>query len=310
MEAALYGDEGFFRRAGSSPARHFRTSALASPLFAGAVAGLLCRLDDALDHPSRLDLVDVGAGRGELLQGVLAALPGEIAARVSAVGVEMAPRPDGLPSSIGWAADPRTGVNGLLIATEWLDNVPVDIVELDDTSTPRYVQVGADGTESLSGEPLDPRDASWLARWWPLDDAPPGARAELGAPRAAAWAAAVAGVERGLALAVDYGHFRGARPLFGTLTGFRNGRQVPPVPDGRCDLTVSVALDALDVPSQVVLEQRVALGLLGVHGGRPPIALASSDPVAYVRALARAGEAAELTDPAGLGGHHWVMHWV
>src|SRR5258708_3717206 len=79
--------------------------------------------------------------------------------------------------------------------------------------------------------------AAWLARWWPLDGAPPGARAELGRPRDEAWASAVAGVERGLALAVDYGHFLGGRPLFGTLTGFREGREVPPIPDGSCDLT-------------------------------------------------------------------------
>jgi len=309
MESALYGTGGFFR--GTAPAQHFRTSALASPLFAGAVASLLVRIDDGLDHPHRLDLVDVGAGRGELLLGVLAALPAEVAARVSAVAVELAPRPSGLPPAIGWATEVPTGINGLLIATEWLDNIPVDIVELDSSALrPRYLVIGANGTEQLSDEPLDPVDAEWLARWWPLDGAPPGARAELGAPRAAAWAAAVAGVQRGGARAGDYGHIRDARPPFGTLSAFRDGRQVVPVADGSCDLTVSVALDALAVPSPLLLQQRVALRLLGVHGGRPPIALASTDPAGYVRALARAGAAAELTDPAGLGGHYWVMHWV
>ena len=41
--------------------------------------------------------------------------------------------------------------------------------------------------------------------------------------------------------------------------------------------------------------------------GVQPLALASTDPAAYVRALAAAGAAAELTDPAGLGGHFWVV---
>jgi hypothetical protein len=47
----------------------------ASPLFAGAVAGLLCRVDEALGRPATLDFVDMAAGRGELAAGVLAALP-------------------------------------------------------------------------------------------------------------------------------------------------------------------------------------------------------------------------------------------
>lgn len=309
MERALYGDGGFFRRPDGGPAAHFRTSAHASPLFAAAVAGLLQRVDEALDRPARLDLVDVGAGRGELLRGVLSALPPSVAARVAAVGVEVAPRPAGLPDPIGWAPAIPTGINGLLVATEWLDNIPVDIVELDSRLRPRYVMSSADGTQTLDEAPLTPADAAWLAAWWPLEGLPEGARAELGAPRDEAWATAVGSVTRGLALAVDYGHLAGARPLFGTLTGFRDGRETVPVPDGSSDLTVAVALDSLGV-HHLLLTQREALRLLGVHGGRPPIALASTDPAGYLRALARAGEAAELTDPAGLGGHHWVMRWV
>ncbi|MEV6925483.1 SAM-dependent methyltransferase [Dactylosporangium sp. NPDC051485] len=305
MEAALYGPDGFFVR--SRPAAHFRTSATASPLFAGAVATLLGRLDEALGHPDPLDLVDVGAGRGELLTGVLAALPEQVRARVRATAVEKAPRPGELPSTIGWTSSPPTGVVGLLVATEWLDNIPVEIVELDAHVRPRYLQSSPDGTLALAPGGLDPSDAAWLARWWPLEGAPPGARAEIGAPRDEAWAAAAGCVARGLALAVDYGHVAADRPLFGTLTGFRDGREVPPVADGSCDLTVSVALDSLGSPT---MTQREALRLLGVDGARPPLALASSDPAGYVRALARASAAAELTDPSGLGGHHWILHWV
>ncbi|MGI5246918.1 SAM-dependent methyltransferase [Dactylosporangium sp. CA-139066] len=304
MEAALYGPEGFFVRC--APAEHFRTSALASPLFAGAIATLLVRLDAALHRPDPLDLVDVGAGRGELLTGVLAALPEDVRARVRAVGVEKAPRPGELPSTIGWTADLPSGVVGLLVATEWLDNVPVDIVELDEHFRRRYVQCSPDGVESLGAE-VSPPDAAWLDRWWPLDGAPVGARAEIGAPRDEAWAAARAAMARGLALAVDYGHFAADRPLFGSLTGFRAGREVPPVPDGSCDITVSVALDSLGSPTRT---QRDALRVLGIDGSRPPLAMASADPAGYVRALARASAAAELIDPAGLGGHHWVMHWA
>jgi hypothetical protein len=44
-----------------------------------------------------------------------------------------------------------------------------------------------------------------------------------------------------------------------------------------------------------------------VDGTRPPLALASTDPAGYLRALAAASAAAELTDPAGLGAHHWLL---
>ena len=71
-------------------------------------------------------------------------------------------------------------------------------------------------------------------------------RAEIGRPRDDAWADAVgARAAAGCALAVDYGHLRADRPPVGTLTGYRGGRQVPPVPDGRCDVTAHVAIDAV-----------------------------------------------------------------
>ncbi|WP_433223654.1 SAM-dependent methyltransferase [Dactylosporangium sp. CS-047395] len=301
MEAALYGPAGFFVH--QRPADHFRTSVHASPLFAGAIATLLGRLDEALEQPERLDLVDVGAGRGELLVGILAALPEGIRRRVRATGVERAPRPGDLPPTIEWSASPPPRTVGLLMATEWLDNVPLEIVEVDFQSRIWYLTSLLTPTD----EPLHPGDAAWLDRWWPLDGAPPGARAEIGRARDEAWAAAAATVERGLALAVDYGHFAADRPPFGTLTGYRDGRQVEPLADGNRDLTAHVALDSLGDP---VMTQREALRLLGVDGARPPLALASTDPAGYVRALARASAAAELTDPSGLGGHYWVMRWV
>jgi len=36
--------------------------------------------------------------------------------------------------------------------------------------------------------------------------------------------------------------------------------------------------------------------------------LATTDPAGYLRALSAAGAAAELTEPAGLGGHLWLLH--
>ncbi|MFI1376833.1 SAM-dependent methyltransferase [Streptomyces longwoodensis] len=321
----MYGPQGFYRRP-EGPAGHFRTSVHASPLFAGAVARLLCRVDEALGRPATLDFVDVGAGRGELVTGVLAALPAEVAARTRAYAVELADRPAGLDPRVQWRTDLPEGVTGLLFANEWLDNVPVDVAEVDATGVPRLVLVRDDGTERL-GEPVAGAQARWLDRWWPLP-AEEGTRAEIGLPRDAAWASAVAAVRRGLAVAVDYAHTRATRPPFGTLTGFRAGRETPPVPDGSCDITAHVALDACAeagreamspsaaaaadarASAPLLLTQRAALRALGVTGARPPLALASTDPAGYVRALAGAGEAAELTAPGGLGDFGWLLHPV
>jgi SAM-dependent MidA family methyltransferase len=140
-----------------------------------------------------------------------------------------------------------------------------------------------------------------------------GERAEIGWPRDMAWADAVSRVKRGYALAVDYGHLRAARPELGTLTGFRAGRQVEPVPDGSCDVTAHVAMDAVAGAAgtpYVLVTQREALKALGIDGGRPPIDLAHTDPAGYLRALSAAGAAGELIDPAGLGGHWWLLHSI
>lgn len=320
MRDALYGPEGFYRVGPEGPAGHFRTSVHASPLFAGAVARLLCRVDAALGHPAPLDFVDMAAGRGELVTGVLAALPADVAARTRAYAVEVAARPEGLDRRIRWRAEPPDGVTGLLFANEWLDNVPVEVAEVDAAGVARRVLVRADGAERL-GEPVAGAEAAWLARWWP-SAGEEGRRAEIGLPRDEAWASAVATLDAGLAVAADYAHTAAARPPFGTLTGFRRGRETEPVPDGSCDITAHVALDACAAahtarctpehapPDALLRPQREALHALGITGARPPLALASTDPAAYVRALASASQAAELTAPGGLGDFLWLLQPV
>lgn len=189
---------------------------------------------------------------------MLAALEPGTAARVRPYAVERAGRPAGLDPRIRWVAAPPDRATGLLFANEWLDNVPLEIAE-----DGRYVLVAPDGTESPGG-PLDGADRAWLERWWPG-----GGRAEIGRARDEAWAAAAGTLERGLAVAVDYVHTRDARPPYGTLTGFRAGREVPPVPDGSCDVTAHVALDSCAGPGALLLTQREALAALGVSGARP-----------------------------------------
>ncbi|MFG1809966.1 SAM-dependent methyltransferase [Streptomyces sp. NPDC049040] len=300
MERALYGPGGFFVR--ERPAGHFRTSVHVSQLYAGAVAELLCRVDAALGHPAELVFTDMAAGGGELCAGVLDALPAGVAARVSPYAVDLAPRPAGLDPRVTWAATPPRDARGLLFANEWLDNVPLSLAEADEDGTVRYVEVrAADGAERLGAE-VGGADAQWLGRWWPPEA---GTRAEIGLPRDEAWAAAAGSLAAGLAVAVDYSHVLAERPPYGTLTGYREGRQIPPVPDGSCDLTAHVAADSL--PAARHVPQRAALHALGLTAARPPLALATTDPAAYVRGLATAGEAAALTARGSLGDFTWSL---
>ncbi len=129
MQAALYGPDGFYAR-GEPPARHFRTSVHISPRYAAAVLDLLRHIDAGLGQPARLDLVDVGAGRAELLGQVLAAAEPGLARRIAAHAVEVTPRPAGLDPRIRWSGSPPEAITGLVVASEWLDNVPLDVVEL------------------------------------------------------------------------------------------------------------------------------------------------------------------------------------
>jgi len=265
---ALYGSDGFFLR--EDPLAHFRTN-VAVPLFATAVRRLAQRLDAAMGFPDPFDVVDLGAGRGDLLAALA-----DVPPRWRLTGVDLCePWTSQVPE-----------VTGLLLANEWLDAVPLDVVE-----DGALVLVDAAGTESRGA----PHVSDWADTWWP------SGRAEIGAPRDLAWAAAVARVRRGAAIAIDYGHDRTTRRP--TLTGYRDGRQVPPVPDGSCDITAHVALDACAAATGAdLLTQRGALLSLGISAALPPHVDAAT--------LERASQARELLDPDGLGGFGWLVQTV
>lgn len=286
-QRALYGDGGFFRT--SRPADHFRTNVHVGP-FAVAIAELA-------RSTSARTVVDVGAGGGELLAALADLLPD-----VALIGVELAERPAGLPDRIGWQAALPDRIDGLLIANEWLDNVPCDVVEVDDAAVPRELLVDPVAEVESHGAPVS---SDWLRGWWPLDE--PGQRAEVGLARDLVWADAVSRVH-GTAIAIDYGHLREDRPPFGSLRSYVDGREVDVRLDGSRDVTAHVAVDSAAAASGGrLVRQRDALISLGIDGGRPPIDLAHSDPAAYVRALSQSGEAAELLARGGLGDFWWIV---
>lgn len=275
---ALYAPGGFFAR-GERPAEHFRTAPLVGSELAEALLVLLARVDDALGWPPVLDFVDVGAGGGELAAAVRELAPGSLAGRLVVTAVDLGPARS-LPG-VRWERSLPPSITGLLVGHEWLDAVPCPVA-------------------------VGPSDDPWLRLWWPLRD---GEAAEVGSPRDAAWADAVGRV-RGAALAVDYGHLRADRAAgrypHGTLAGYRDGRRVDPVPDGTCDITAHVALDACAAAAGgdwVLVSQRDALAALGLTAPVP-----SGDPLEWLDAAARAGRIAELRARGGLGDFGWLLH--
>ena len=295
MTAALYGPDGFYRSTGA-PRRHFRTAAHTGPAWAAAVATLVERVHDQLDRPPGFTVAEVGAGSGELLTGLAA----HASAGWRLVGVDVAPRPADLAPEIDWRSELPDRFDGVLLAVEWLDVVPVDVAELTDDG-PRLVEVGRDGSERV-GPPVTAQDRAWLDRWWPLAEI--GDRAEIGWPRDAAWQDALARLGTGVAVAIDYAAVP-ARDVAGTLAGYKEGRQVMPVPDASMDITAHVFFESL--ASSALLTQREALHELGVRGDRPSY---DGDPLRYLRELSLAGDEAELLDRGGLGGFTWLVHAV
>lgn len=292
MTAALYGPSGFYSH-GDGPAAHFRTSPH-QPVFAEAVLALLrsCGL---------MRVVDVGAGRGELLSTLH-----RLAPTLRLHGVEVVPRPAQLPAAIDWSAQPPVLDDALVIANEWLDTVPVDVVR-STADGPRTVLVAPDGAESF-GPPPDAADRAWLDRWWPEP-----VLAEVGRSRDEAWAGLATASQHSLLVAIDYAHSLGSRPVTGSLGGYRRGRQVHPVPDGSCDITAHVALDACAAAAHqagaepgVLAEQRDVLAALGISA---PMTTSRSvhDRLA---AADRSTAVAELADPSGLGGFTWLIQPV
>ena len=261
--------------------------------------------------PGCTTVVDVGAGGGELLVALH-----DLDPTLRLVGVDLADRPR-RPARRHRAGRPRspTALDALLVANEWLDDVPVDVVELTDAGWRLVLVDPATGDERL-GPPPDDADRDWLDRWWPAGEV--GDRAEVGRPRDEAWAAAVRSLRRGA---------RGGRRLRApAATAARRAAPSPATATAaRCRRSPTAAATSPATsrwtpappraraparPATLLTTQRAALHALGVRRSMPPHELSRTDPAGYLRALSLAGEVAELTDPAGLGGFGWLVQGV
>lgn len=252
-EQAAFGPFGFYRQ--QSPYDHFTTSVEQATL----VNDLLPYLRASLDH-GPVAIVDVGAGSGLLTEQLLASLEQQERARVQAYCLDLRARPTSLSPDIHWIqGDIRETIssiprgNCMLIAHEFLDDIPCAIVEADANTFPHLLAVNPQSQQAMLGPALtsDSDEARWLREWWPVER--PLMRAEVGKTRDHIWQQLTAVVATGFAIAIDYGHLRAdrARGLMdaGTLSGYVNGQPCTPRADTTINLTAHVAMDSVAAAS-------------------------------------------------------------
>ena len=130
-------------------------------------------------------IVGGGAGRGELLTALRS-----LEAGMPLTGLDVVDRPSDLDDSITWLRSPGgaelpdelAGLSDtLVIAHEWLDVVPCEIAEVDDSGTLRQVVVDLSTGQERLGDPLVGPELSWALAHWPAGI--PGERVEIGLAR-------------------------------------------------------------------------------------------------------------------------------
>ena len=353
MERALYDPVDGFFGGGSGAGRRadFLTSPEVGPLFAAVIARALDGWWAELGRPDPFTVIEVAAGSGSLAQGVLAAEPECLGAltyvlveRSAALrdqqrsrlpvadatlafppGAEDVDGPStegGLgPRVVSLGEMPTLPVTGVVLANELLDNLVFRLLERGPDDSWLEVRVGLTGDDLPFTEltvPADEADTRLADRLAP--EAPEGARLPI--QRAAAdWLVrALAVVERGRVVVLDYGTDTAdlaARPPGEWIRTYREHRRGGPPLDalGSQDLTVEVALDQLSVvrPPGVHRSQAEFLAAHGIdelvaEGRRVWQERAHLGDLEAIRARSRVGEAEALTDPAGLGAFH-VLEW-
>ena len=303
---------GFYETGGAAGRRgDFLTSPEVGPLFGAVMARAFDGWWEELGEPDPFTVVEAGAGRATLAKAILAAGPAcRDALRYVAVERSDALRA-GHPEGVEWAgvmpAEPFVGV---ILANELLDNLPFGLLE---RSKDGWAEVRV--TEEL-GEALVPVDDAPEGRLAP--DAPVGAR--IPTQRAAqAWVEQARRlVARGRVVVVDYADATPSmarRPWTEWVRTYRgHGRGSHPLADlGAQDVTCEVAVDQLPAPtsdrSQAEFLRAHGLDDLAGEARREWEARAHIGDLQALKHRSRVGEAAALTDAAGLGAFQ-VLEWA
>jgi NADH dehydrogenase [ubiquinone] 1 alpha subcomplex assembly factor 7 len=234
----------------------FTTAPEVSQIF-GELIGLWCaEVWRRMGSPGRVLLVELGPGRGTLMQDMLRAarvLP-EFRAALDVHLIETSPKlkerqqkalaSEGAP--ITWHERPEALPGGplLVVANEFVDALPVDqFVKTEDGWHERRVGFGPDGKFAFG---LDPAQLPALEDKLPqrLRPASAGAMLEQRDSTLLQEIARRIAASGGAGLVIDYGHIQSA---FGdTLQAVRGHKHVDPLEDpGEADLTAHVDFEAL-----------------------------------------------------------------
>ena len=218
MEIALYAPRLGYYRAGwrTFGARgDFVTAPEISPLFARTVAR---QVDQALSLTGTREVVEIGAGAGTMAAQMLAefAPRGGVRYRILELSGAMAARqretiearvPDAL-ASVSWIdALPEPGFNGVVVANEVVDALPVERFEVTSGGVSMHCVGFEAGRPIWESRPAEPRlaDAVESIQREIGHRLPIGYVSEIG-PARSAWAASIAErLECGLVLLMDYG---------------------------------------------------------------------------------------------------------
>lgn len=218
MEIALYAPRLGYYRAGwrTFGARgDFVTAPEISPLFARTVAR---QVDQALSLTGTREVVEIGAGAGTMAAQMLAELAprGGVHYRILELSGAMAARqretiearvPDAL-ASVSWIdALPEPGFNGVVVANEVVDALPVERFEVTSGGVSMHCVGFEAGRPIWESRPAEPRlaDAVESIQREIGHRLPIGYVSEIG-PARSAWAASIAErLECGLVLLMDYG---------------------------------------------------------------------------------------------------------
>ena len=319
------------------------------PLFGTVLARALDQWWDELGRPDPFVVMEAGAGSGAMAAALLASRPacspalryvlversarwrdrqaarlplepaGMVLGPMVVADSDLGPQPvAGIGPLVTALAELPVGpFEGVVVANELLDNLPFRLLERGGDGGWSEVLVTAELEECLVEAP--PAVAAEAERLAPA--AEPGARIPLQHAASAWLRAALAGLARGRVVIVDYADTTpsmAARPWTDWVRTYRaHGRGAPPLEDlGGQDVTCEVAVDQLAAVASPAADRSQA-EFLRAHGVDEVAAAARArwqerahiGDLEALKARSTVGEAAALTDPAGLGAFR-VLEWA
>ena len=245
-----------------APEDHFQTLAQVGATLAQHIATWLSE-----QVTGGVEVFELGSANASLIRHVSASTPHITYAHA----IDLRERPADLDASIIWhrrdvgsqGLPPRmSDATPVLLAHEFFDDIPCDVVEVDDAGC-WWVDAGETG-EPIRGSRVVEADAiDWMHRWWPPHRS--GMQIEVGLNRDRIWHALMRQYPRAIGIVIDYGHTRRERSIgtwdAGTLVGYRNHRVTAPRLDGRTNVTAHVAIDALAAQADEAHIMRLATWL-------------------------------------------------